>query len=70
MISRTMYSVSPVTHPAQDIWVGDDDPEVDVDRRHEPALQLEVAKLDGLQCSTKVKMQNNSMGRGLHGKMI
>lgn len=33
----------------QDVGVGDDDTQVDIDRGHEPALQLELPKLDRLQ---------------------
>lgn len=37
-----------ISYPAQDVRIGHDDAQVDVNRRHEPALELEVAKLDGL----------------------
>ena len=36
-------------YPAEDIRVGDNDPQVNVDWRHEPTLELEAAKLHSLQ---------------------
>ena len=32
----------------EDIWVRNNDAQVDIDRRHQPALKLELPKLDGL----------------------
>jgi hypothetical protein len=37
------------THPVQNVGVGHDDPQVHIYGRNQPALQLEFAKLDGLQ---------------------
>ena len=42
----------PTCHAVQDVGVGDDDAQVNVDRRHQPALQRELAKLDSLEART------------------
>lgn len=41
-------SLASNAHLVEDVWVRHDEAQVDVDRRHQAALQLELAKLDSL----------------------
>ncbi len=40
-------------HLVEDIWVRNNDAQVHIDWRHQPALELELPKLDGLHPARK-----------------